>query len=77
MLQTLEKQQTKLEIGDLVIINTGVLGKLAYRITNDFLHIKLTNIDNDFDYEEVFPSLYDLEQYIETSPLSISTVSLV
>ncbi|WP_243510058.1 hypothetical protein [Cytobacillus oceanisediminis] len=67
---------SNVELGDLVIINTGILGKLAYRVTNDFLHIKLENIENGFEYNEVFSSLDDLQVFIEKHSNIIKLVPL-
>ncbi|AFQ30297.1 hypothetical protein P4493_10550 [Bacillus thuringiensis] len=63
-------------LGDLVVVDTGVLGKLVYKVTNDFLHIKLENIDNGFEYNEVFKSLGELDEFIRKYSSNIRLVSL-
>lgn len=64
MIQVNEKMNV--EVGDLVIAKSGgLLGKIAYRVTNDPLHIKLENIDNGYEYKKLFKSLNELKSYIE------------
>lgn len=63
-------------LGDLVVVDTGILGKLVYKVTNDFLHIKLENIDNGFEYNEVFKSLGELDEFIRKYSSNIRLVSL-
>ncbi len=63
-------------LGDLVVVDTGILGKLVYKVTNDFLHIKLENIDNGFEYSEVFKSLGELDEFIRKYSSNIRLVSL-
>lgn len=64
------------EIGDLVVVDTGILGKLVYKVTSDFLHIKLENIDNGFEYNEVFKSLGQLDEFIRKHSSNIRLVAL-
>ncbi|MBG0967694.1 hypothetical protein [Bacillus sp. SRB3LM] len=64
------------EIGDLVVVDTGILGKLVYKVTSDFLHIKLENIDNGFEYNEVFKSLGQLDEFIRKHSSNIRLVPL-
>ncbi|MES9681869.1 hypothetical protein ABWK22_02890 [Gottfriedia acidiceleris] len=52
------------EVGDLVVVDTGILGKLVYKVTNDFLHIKLENIDNGFEHNKLFKNLCELQDFI-------------
>ncbi|MGH1263285.1 hypothetical protein ACQVWE_13370 [Bacillus cereus] len=63
-------------LGDLVVVDTGILGKLVYKVTNDFLHIKLENIDNGFEYNEVFKSLGELDEFIRKYSSNMRLVSL-
>ncbi|BCT30327.1 MULTISPECIES: hypothetical protein [Bacillus subtilis group] len=63
------------EIDDIVVIDTGILGKIAYKVTHDFLHIKLENIDNGFEHDQVFKNLEELSAFINDSP-SIQLVPL-
>lgn len=59
-------EKIKVELGDLVIVNTGsLLGKVAYRVIDDPLHIKLENIENGNEYQKLFKSLNELQGYIE------------
>jgi preprotein translocase subunit YajC len=64
------------EIGDLVVVDTGILGKLVYKVTNDFLHIKLENIDNGFEHDKCFKSLFELEEFIREQSGSVILVAL-
>lgn len=58
-------RKQNIEIGDLIIMNTGsVLGKMAYKVTRDILHVKLENIENGFEYDRVFQDLDELQEYI-------------
>lgn len=53
------------ELHDLVIMNYGsMFGKLPYRVTKDFLHFRLENLDNGFTHEKTFDSLDEIEQFI-------------
>lgn len=63
-------------IGDLVIINTGILGKIAYKITSDFLHIRLVDIENDLEYNQLFNSLEELENFIDMNSSTVELVTL-
>lgn len=64
------------ELGDLLIEDTGILGKLVYRVTNDFLHIKLQNIDNGFEHDKCFRNLGELEEFIKSESDSITLIPL-
>ncbi|MGG1071353.1 hypothetical protein COJ01_18050 [Priestia megaterium] len=64
------------EIGDLLIEDTGILGKLVYKVTNDFLHIKLQNIDNGFEHDKCFRNLGELEEFIKSESDSITLIPL-
>lgn len=63
------------EIGDLVIIDQGILGKVVYKVTNDFLHIRLHDIDRGWDHEKVFKNLEGLQRFIDGST-NVKLVSL-
>lgn len=62
------------EIGDLVIFQTEMLGRPAYKVVSDSLHIKLKNIETNFEYPRCFTGLTELQEFIRTE--SIELVSL-
>ncbi|MEX3713502.1 hypothetical protein ABFV99_13955 [Cytobacillus horneckiae] len=68
--------KTFAEIGDLVVVNHGILGKYGYKITNDFLHIKLESIDNGFEYPKVFKNLEELDKHIYSNSETLHLVPL-
>lgn len=68
--------EAHVEIGDLIVIKTGILGKIVYKVTHDFLHIKLENIDNGFEHDKYFRSLCELQEFIRNESTDIQLVPL-
>lgn len=62
------------EIGDLVIFESGMLGRPAYKVTSDSLHIKLENIENGFEYPRTFNGLTELQEFIRTESVELITL---
>lgn len=53
--------------GDLVIMDKGILGKYAYRVQEDILHVRLVRIDLKED-EYLFDDYSELEKFIKSEP---------
>ena len=52
---------------DIVIIDKGILGKYAYRVTEDVLHVRLVRVDqNPYAADKLFDSFTSLKDYIES-----------
>jgi hypothetical protein len=55
------------EAGDLLVINHTMIGRLAYRVEQEFMQVILVNIDNGYQYDREFSSLEELDTYVSTN----------
>jgi hypothetical protein len=61
----IETKREHVEAGDLLIIDHTMIGRLAYRVVQEFMQVVLINIDNDYQYHREFSSLEELEEFIK------------
>lgn len=77
MVNTMNNEKNNIEVGDLIVFHTQMLGKLVYKVEIDCLHVRLISINEDrHEYRERFKSLYDLEDFIANSSKRINVLSI-
>ena len=77
MVNIMNDKNNYIEVGDLIVFRTNLLGKLVYKIEVDSLNVKLVSINKDrHEYHQVFRSLYDLEQFVLDESNNAESISL-